>query len=53
MEKKEKTVVSNKSKIKKGKVKKNYDLVLEIFKPNKDGISEWITREQLKNTKLA
>mgnify|MGYP001461460011 CR=1 FL=1 len=31
---------------------KNYELVLSIFKPNEDGISEWKTREELDTTLL-
>ena len=31
---------------------KKYELVLSIFKPNEDGISEWKTREELDTTLL-
>lgn len=33
--------------------KRNYELVLDIYKPNIDGMSDWKTREELENTALA
>ena len=33
--------------------KSNYQLVLDIFKPNNNGISKWISRKELEKTPLA
>ena len=46
-------IVSNENSKQNSKQNNKQQLIDTIFEPNKDGISEWKTREELSNTGLA